>query len=68
MDEKLGITKEVANEIDFSFEKTFVKSISDYIKPENIFFVDGFYHEIADNLIRKHGGIHCMVTEIPQEL
>jgi len=67
VDVDLGITPQLEKELDFSMEKAFKDSVAEYIKPENIFFVSGLYNEIADNLTKKRGGIHCMVTEIPKE-
>lgn len=56
-----GITKDVANKIGFDFESEFINSVKDYIKPENIYFVD-----TQKFLKIFQGGIHCLVSEIPK--
>ena len=65
IDYKLGITQDVEKEVGFSFENSFKKSIARYVKPENIFFLQGALDEISQSLEKKHGGIHCLTTEIP---
>lgn len=56
-----GISKNVANKIGFDFETEFVNSVKDYIKPENIYFVDTYKF-----LKYFQGGIHCLSAEMPK--
>lgn len=64
-DKNLGLTPEIAEEIGFNTEKAFKESISKYVKPENVFFIEGAFEEIPNSLLKKFGGIHCLSTEIP---
>lgn len=71
--EKLGLTAELAKKTGLDFEAVFKKSVEDYIKPENIYFIKGGSGEnpkISDNIAQilkdSHGGIHCLCTEIPE--
>ncbi len=56
-----GITKSVAEKIGFDFNSEFINSVKDYIKPENIYFVDSKFF-----LKEYQGGIHCLAAEIPK--
>lgn len=56
-----GITDNVAQKIGFDFQTEFINSVKDYIKPENIYFVDS--QKFLKNL---QGGIHCLAAEIPK--
>ncbi len=62
----LGISDKIAEKVGFSIEKEFKESLKPYIKPDNIYFVKGLCGEIATGLELSHGGIHCLVTEIPK--
>lgn len=62
LDEKLGITPEIAEKIDFSTKKMFVESIKDYVDEENIHFIDT---KTTEKLFKYMGGIHCTASEIP---
>lgn len=56
-----GITESVAKKIGFDFETEFINSVKDYIKPENIYFVD------SNRFLKEYqGGIHCLAAEIPK--
>lgn len=56
-----GITEKVAQKIGFDFEFEFINSVKDYIKPENIYFVD------TQKFLKVfQGGIHCLAAEIPK--
>lgn len=69
IDENLGLTKKASKELDFSFEKAFIKSLSPYIKPEHIYFVKGEYNFVADKMLSSYlGGIHCACAEIPKDI
>ena len=52
--------------LDLGIEKAFVKSLSPFIKEENIYFVSGENYAVSELLTRYYGGIHCLVTEIPK--
>ncbi len=60
LNKKCGITSEISKKIGFDFDSAFINSVKDYIKPENIHFVDtqGFLKDY-------NGGIHCLCAEIP---
>lgn len=65
----LGLTPELSEKIGFSFEKSFVNSISKYVKPEHIYFVDGEKNFISTKMLPIYqGGIHCACSEVPEEL
>lgn len=68
VDEMLGLNKEISDKIGFSFETEFIKSISEYVKPEHIYFVEGDDHYVSDKMLYGYqGGIHCACTEVPFE-
>ena len=64
IDEKLGITPEIAKEVGFSIQDYLTNSVSKYIKKENIHFVSGIENELQDKLTQCKGGLHCITTEI----
>ncbi len=67
IDELLGLTPELSQIIGFSFEEEFIKSISEYIDPEHIYFIDGDNHFISKTMLTGYqGGIHCACSEIPE--
>lgn len=56
-----GITDTVAKKIGFDFELEFINSVKDYIKPENIYFVN------TQTMLKCfEGGIHCLAAEMPK--
>ncbi len=70
----IGISKELAKEIGLDFEEEFKKSIAQYVKPENVYFVEGAPHKafcshrnIPNILQYMGGGIHCLCAEVPKE-
>lgn len=64
LDNEFEITPQIAEKIDFSFEKMFKSSLKNYIAPEDIHFVG---KDFVSDLIEKYdGGFHCLFTEIPQ--
>lgn len=65
LDEAAGITKEVEEAIGFGFHKMFRDSVKDYIKPENVYFLDG-NTTIPQFVENYQGGIHCLCAEIPK--
>lgn len=65
LDEQLGITQEIAEKIDFSFEKMFKKSLDGIIAPEDIHFVGD--KTLTDTLKAYGGGLHCLFAEIPKD-
>lgn len=67
VDEQLGLTPAFIEKIGFSFEQCFIDSISKYIKPEHIYFVDGENNFISEIMLTEYqGGIHCVCSEIPE--
>lgn len=66
LDKKVGITPQIAEQIDFSFEKMFVKSLKGIIKPEDIHFVGEDCRFLPDLLKNSDAGIHCLISEIPR--
>lgn len=55
-----GITDSIAQKIGFDFESEFIRSVKNYIKPENIYFVE------TQNMLKNYeGGIHCLAAEMP---
>ena len=68
IDKNLGLTEDIIKEIDFSFEKSFIKSLAPYVKPEHIYFIEGQDNFVADKMLLSYlGGIHCTCAEIPEE-
>ena len=66
-DKKIGLTPDLSKEIDFSFEKEFIKSISPFVKKEHIYFVEGEDNYVSDKMLwEAMGGIHCACAEIPE--
>lgn len=66
LDKKIGITPDIAELIDFSFEKMFVKNLKGIIKPEDIHFVGEDCRFLSDLLKNSDAGIHCLISEIPR--
>lgn len=67
IDELLGLTPEISEAIGYSFEQEFINSISPYIDPEHIYFIDGDKNFISRVMLREYqGGIHCVCSEIPE--
>ena len=64
LDEYLGLTPEIAEKIDFSFERIFKKSLNGIIAPKDIHFVGD--KAISDILENYNGSVHCLFAEIPQ--
>ena len=67
LDEELGISKELAKKVGFSFEDAFINSIAPIINKENIYFISGENNALSSILKIYSGGIHCMITEFPLE-
>ena len=69
IDKKLGLESDFTKDFEFRFEKEFIKSISQYIKPEKIYFVDGEDSHISKVMLKEMlGGIHCVCSEIPANI
>ena len=64
LDEQLGLTPEIAEKIDFSFERIFKKSLNGIIAPDDIHFVGD--KTISNMLKNNDGSVHCLFAEIPQ--
>lgn len=65
LDEFCGITPEVSEKLNFSFEKMFENCVKEYVKPENIHYIssDGYIPTLLER--DCHGGIHCLTAEVP---
>ena len=69
IDSMLGLTDEISQKIGFSFEKSFINSISKYVKPNKVYFIKGDNDFVANEMLTIYqGGIHCASTEIPRGL
>ena len=69
IDSMLGLTEELSEQIGFSFEKSFIDSISKYVKPNKVYFIKGDDNFVANEMLTTYqGGIHCTCTEIPRGL
>ena len=64
LDEQLGLTPEIAEKIDFSFERIFKKSLNEIIAPDDIHFVGD--KTISNILKNNYGSVHCLFAEIPK--
>lgn len=65
-DINMGITPKIAERTGFSFENEFVNILSNFVPKENIYFIGGKKDEIHWLLKNRSGGIHCLVTEVPE--
>lgn len=68
LNEKLNITPEISQQIDFDFEKILIKYLEPYIKKEDIHFISGKENYLAYLLKTQNGGIHCLCNEIPEKV
>lgn len=67
VDKRLGLTPEMSEKIGFSFEKSFVDSISPYVNPEHIYFIEGENNFVSNSMLTGYqGGIHCVCMEVPK--
>ena len=64
LDEQLGLTPEIAEKIDFSFERIFKKSLNGIIAEDDIHFVGD--KTISNILKNNYGSVHCLFAEIPK--
>ena len=67
------MTPKLAKELGLDFEDKFKESVKNYIKPDNVYFIEGgsgkdpkICDNIAQILEETHGGIHCLCAEIPK--
>ena len=59
------VSPKVKEDIGFDWQNIFKQSVSEYIKPENVYFVDGC--GVIPQLIQNcQGGIHCLCSEVPK--
>ncbi len=66
VDKELLLDSEELQGFDFRFEKEFVKTLSPYIKPDKIYFVDTKNNFISEKMLKNsQGGIHCICAEVP---
>ena len=64
---QLGINEIFNKKIGMNFEKMFTEAIYPYVKPENIYFVNGDkYRPVSEMLYDYLGGLHCMCAEVPK--
>ena len=63
LNQEMGITSEILKILGMDFEKMFLDSVKDYVKPENIFFLEG--KSLPWGLRNLHGGLHCLSLEVP---
>ncbi len=69
VDNDFGISPEVAQKIGFSFEKSFIDSISPYVEKEHFYFIKGEDDFVANEMLKEfQGGIHCACAEIPKNI
>ena len=69
VDNDFGLTPELAKKINFSFEKSFIDSISPFVEKEHFYFVKGEDNFVADEMLKEfQGGIHCTCAEIPKDI
>lgn len=67
LDTELKISHELKQITGIDIEEEFKKSVKNYIKPENIYFLSGDGKALGNALLSREGGLHCMATEIPVE-
>ena len=63
LNRQFGITPEISDILGTDFEKMFLDSVDGYVKPENIFFLEG--RRLPEELKNSKGGLHCISLEIP---
>lgn len=68
IDENLKLTPDLIEDLDFSFEKEFIKSLSGLISDKNIYFMRGKNDFIPKKLLQSRGGIHCFASEVPEKI
>lgn len=67
IDKMLGLSPELSDKLNFSFEGAFIDSISPYVKKEHIYFIEGENDAVANEMLfLNQGGIHCACMEIPE--
>ena len=68
-DKEIGLTEQISKELDCSFEKEFIKSVSPYVNPNHIYFIEGEDGFVANEMLPTYlGGIHCAASEIPENI
>ena len=66
INEKIGLSDDICQNIGFDFEDEFVKYILPYVKNEHIYFIKGQNDFVAKEMLTEYqGGIHCASSEIP---
>lgn len=69
IDRQFGIPNSLLKKINYSFEKEFYNSISPFVKKEHFYTIKGTKNFVAEQMLTDfQGGIHCVCTEIPEEL
>lgn len=65
LDETLGLTPKLQEELGFSFEKEFLNAIKPHV--DRVYFVSGEDNKIAKEILPEYfGGIHCLTMEVPR--
>ena len=66
IDDSLMLNSFIAGNFKFRFQDEFVKSLSPFVKPEKVYFINGDNGYISTSMLPElQGGIHCACTEIP---
>jgi hypothetical protein len=65
IDEKMGLTPELAEAIGFSFEQSVLDELSKYIDLKHVYLVSGDNNFVQKMLTNYQGGIHCVCSEVP---
>lgn len=66
LEEILSLTPKVKEVIGGGVEDYFARAISEYVKPEHIYFVSGKDNVVAGYMLwSSYGGIHCACAEVP---
>ena len=69
IDDALMLNTFITKNFKFRFQDEFVKSLSPFVKPEKVYFINGDNGYISTSMLPElQGGIHCVCTEIPVEV
>ena len=64
-----NISQEILKKAGGNIEDYYKQIISPYIKPNHIYFVDGDNNYLSEEMLYKlGGGIHCLSSEIPENI
>lgn len=69
IDRRFGIPNSLLKKINYSFEKEFYNYISPFVKKEHFYTIKGTKNFVAEQMLTDfQGGIHCVCSEIPEDL